>query len=85
MPSWSAFSPIKCLQVYEQDRDTEVGAPVQVSATPDGSGFVALVAVAPAARRAFAVLAAAGSLTSQLSAVSDAVVAGGCSWGRVGA
>lgn len=67
------------LQAYEKDRTTEIGSPVQVAATVDGTTgtmFVANVTVAPAAQRAFAVLAAAGTKESQLSAVSTVVVAG---------
>ena len=67
------------LQAFEKDRTTEVGSPVQVAVTADGttgSMFVANLTVAPAAQRAFAVLAASGTQESKLSAVSTVVVAG---------
>ena len=63
-------------QMYEADRETEVGAPLEVAATADGGQLVANVAVAPAAQRTFAVLAASGGVQSGLSAVSEVVVAG---------
>ena len=64
--------------MYEADRETEVGAPTEVAVIAEGGQLVANVTVAPAAQRAFAVLAASDDVQSGLSVVSDAVVAGKC-------